>query len=225
MPDELETMLEKQKEELISSLVKQGALKSKCVIEAFRKLPRHKFVTDDYVNSAYMDIALPIIKNSTISQPYTVAVMTEALQPAAGDKILEIGSGSGWQACLLAHCVGDNGLVVSIEIDKDVHEFARKNVSKLGIKNIKLLVSDGSVGCKKFAPYDKIIFTCATPDIPKPFIEQLKVGGRIVAPVGSPANQRMLLIKKTAEDKLEQEEIEDVSFIFVPLTGKYGYKE
>jgi len=217
--------LDKEKKELIEYMVRSKVLKTPKIIDAFEKIPRHKFVPEDYISSAYMDFALPTLKDSTISQPSTVAIMTEALDPKEGEKVLEIGTGSGWQACLLAHCVGEKGKVVTIEYDKDLAEFGRENIIKFEFNNIEAVVGDGSVGYDKEAPYDKIIFTCAVPSIPKSVLDQLKIGGRIVAPVGSIEVQRMVAIDKTGKDEFAETEIESLSFAFVKLKGKYGFKE
>lgn len=216
--------LEKEKKQLIEQMIKSKVLKTSKIIEAFEKISRRNFVTDEYLSSAYIDVALPTLKDSTISQPSTVAIMTEALDPKEGEKILEIGTGSGWQSSLLAYCVGDKGKVVSIEYDKDLVEFAKKNIRKIGLKNIEIICGDGSVGYEKEAPYDKIIFTCAVPSIPKPVLNQLKIGGRIVAPVGSIAVQTMVAIDRTKKNKFKEADIETLSFAFVGLKGKYGYK-
>jgi protein-L-isoaspartate(D-aspartate) O-methyltransferase len=217
--------LEKEKKLLIEQMIKSRILKTPKIIDAFEKISRHEFVTKEYVNSSYMDFALPTLRESTISQPSTVAIMTEALDPREGEKILEIGTGSGWQTSLLAYIIGNKGKVVSIEFDPDLVEFAKKNIHRLGIKNVEVILGDGSLGHKKEAPYDKIIFTCATPSIPKPIKEQLRMGGRIVAPVGSIEVQRMLTIDRVGKDEFAESEVEPVSFVFVGLKGKYGYKE
>jgi len=216
--------LEKEKKELIEQMIKSKVLKTPKIIEAFEKISRHDFVTKEYFGSSYIDIALPTLNDSTISQPSTVAIMTEALNPTQGEKILEIGTGSGWQASLLAYCIGSKGKVVSIEYDKDLMNFAKKNIQKAGLKNIETVCGDGSVGYEKEAPYDKIIFTCAVPSIPQPILNQLKIGGRIVAPVGPTDEQRMIAIDKTEKGKFKESDIEPISFVFVKLKGKYGFK-
>jgi len=214
--------LNERKKQLIENLIRLNALKTSKIIEAFRKISRHKFVTKKYIDSAYEDMALPTIKGSTISQPYTVAFMLEKLQPKKGENILEIGAGSGWQACLLSYCVGEKGNVVTIEIDKEVADFAKENINKLKRENIELVYGDGSVGYENEAPYDKIIYTAAVPKIPETIFKQLKVGGRIVAPIGSTFEQVMTIIDKVSKNKFEEKRLE--SFLFVPLLGKHGWK-
>lgn len=213
---------EEEKERLIRSMIMAGSLKTEKIIEAFRKIPRHLFVTEEYLKSAYLDVALPTIGGSTISQPTTVAIMTEALQPKKGEKILEVGTGSGWQACLLAYCVGSKGKIVTIDIDPKLIEFAKKNIKKFNVKNIRIICCDGSVGYEKEAPFDRIMVTAACPAIPKPLIEQLKIKGRMVVPVGYEYGQRMLLVDKLGRNKLVQRDIGE--FVFVKLVGKYGFK-
>jgi len=148
----------------------------------------------------------------TISQPYTVAAMTEALQPESGHVILEVGAGSGYQSAILAEIVGEEGRIITIERKKELAEFARKNLA--GYKNVVIVEGDGTEGCKKYAPYDRIIVTASSPSIPKSLVDQLKPGGVMVIPVGS----EMFAIKK--KDKIEKTFMGFYSF--VPLIGKYG---
>ncbi|HDJ96643.1 MAG TPA: protein-L-isoaspartate(D-aspartate) O-methyltransferase [Candidatus Aenigmarchaeota archaeon] len=212
---------ERERKKLVNNLVSFGVLRTKRIIEAFLKIPRHLFVTKDQLPYAYVDVALPTLKNSTISQPSTVAIMTEALQPKEGDKILEVGTGSGWQAAILSYCVGENGRVITIEIDKDLVEFARKNLKKVGIKNVKVIHGDGGLGYEKEAPYDGCIITAACPRIPPPIIKQTKVNGRIVAPIGTAWEQRVILAVKEKYGKLKK--IDLGAFVFVPMRGSYGF--
>lgn len=207
--------LEQQNERLVNHLVEVGALKTPRIIEAFRKTPRHNFVREDYLKHAYDDIPLPTMKGQTISQPYTVAIMTEALGPRPGEKILEIGAGSGYQAALLARCVEPKGEVITVELESDLVKFAKKNIKKLGIKNVRVICGDGKKGFKKEAPYDKCMITAACNEVPKPVIEQIKVGGRIVAPVNNFLGQKMMVIDKISEKEFKKKNLG--SFVFVPL--------
>ncbi len=209
-------MFEDKLENLIERMVSNGSLKTPKIIEAFREVPRHLFVPQSHRKHAYSDYALPTIGESTISQPSTVALMTEALEPKEGEKILEIGAGSGWQACILGHCVGERGKVISVEFDEKVAEFAKKNITKTKLKNVKIIHADGNKGHPSEAPYDSCIITAATPDIPKPIVEQLKVGGRIVAPVGPSEWCQMTVFKKT-DNELKKHKVSNLSFAFVPL--------
>lgn len=204
-----------EKERLIKHLIEQKALKTPRIIEAFRKIPRHLFVPEEHLSYAYEDYPLPTIGGQTISQPYTVAIMTEALEPKLGEKILEIGSGSGWQAAILGYCVDKKGKIITLEIDPDLVEFAKKNIKKVKLKNVEIICDDGKLGYPKEAPYDKCIITAACDGIPKLVIEQTKIGGRIVAPVNSFFGQSMIVADKISESKLKKKDLG--SFVFVPL--------
>jgi protein-L-isoaspartate(D-aspartate) O-methyltransferase len=196
-------------------------LKSKNVEEALRKYRREFFVPDEVKHMAYRDFPISIGFNQTISQPSTVVAMTEALEVKPGEKILEVGTGSGWQAAVLSYLVGEKGHVYTIEILEDLAEFARGNLNKVGIKNVEVFVGDGSLGMKKNAPFDKIIVTAACPDVPKPLLEQLKVGGIMVLPIGNLYLQEMFVVRKL-KDKVDKKSIG--SFMFVPLVGRFGFK-
>jgi protein-L-isoaspartate(D-aspartate) O-methyltransferase len=212
---------EEEKEKLIERLIASGALKTKRIIEAFRKVPRHLFVTEEYLKSAYLDVALPTIDDSTISQPTTVAIMTEALAPKKGEKILEVGTGSGWQACILAYCVGEKGKVITIDINPELVKFAKENIKKVGFKNIEVIMGDGSLGYEEEKPYSKIIITAACSSVPEPLIDQLKVGGKLVAPLGDLYSQKLIVLTKRSKGKTEIKELPG-EFVFVPLKGKLG---
>jgi protein-L-isoaspartate(D-aspartate) O-methyltransferase len=213
-----------ENEFLIKSLIEQGVLRTQKLINAFRKIMRHDFVPKKYLHSAYEDIPLPLTEDSraTISQPLTVAYMLEALNPKKGEKILDVGTGSGWQACLLAYCVSERGKVVTIEIDKEVYQFAKKNIKKYNFKNIILVRGDGSLGYEKEAPYDKIIVAAAAYELPKPLRKQIKIGGRIVAPIGGRYEQQVIVFDKISESRFKKKSLGH--FVFVPLLGKYGMK-
>jgi protein-L-isoaspartate(D-aspartate) O-methyltransferase len=208
-------------EKLIQGIRCLEYLKSKNVEEALRKYRREFFVPDEVKHMAYRDFPLSIGFNQTISQPSTVVAMTEALEVKEGEKVLEIGTGSGWQAAVLSYLVGEKGHVYTIEILEDLAEFARGNLIKVGIKNVEVFVGDGSLGMKKNAPFDKIIVTAACPDVPKPLLEQLKVGGIMVLPIGNLYLQEMFVVRKL-KDKVDKKSIG--SFMFVPLVGRFGFK-
>ena len=209
-----------ENEKLIEYIKSLKYLKSKQIEDALRKIPRDLFVPKDIIHLAYRDTPLSIGRNQTISQPSTVVAMTEALDVKKGQKILEIGTGSGWQAAILSYLVGEKGFVYTVEVIKELAEFAEKNIKKFGIKNIKVLVKDGSLGLKEEAPFDRIIVTAAAPDVPKPYLDQLKVNGIIVIPVGNLYLQEMLIVKKL-KNKVEKKSIGN--FMFVPLVGRYGF--
>lgn len=173
----MEARLLDEKKRLIAKLRAEGWLKSSAVIRAFESVSRELFVKEEDIEQAYLDVPLPISKGQTISQPLTVAFMTELLDVKAGQKVLEIGTGSGYQAAILASIVGPSGKVYSVEIIPELVEFAKKNLEKAKIKNVEVFLSDGSIGLKRFAPYDRIITTAAAPQIPEPLKQQLRVGG------------------------------------------------
>ena len=211
-----------ENDKLIEGIKCLEYLKSKKIEEALRKFKREFFVPENLKNLAYRDFPIAIGFNQTISQPSTVVAMTEALDAKEGQKILEIGSGSGWQAAILSYLVGEKGFVYTIEIIKELAEFSKKNLEKLKIKNVEVIEGDGSEGLKKKAPFDRIIVTAACPDIPKPLLEQLKDGGIMVIPVGNLYLQEMYVVKKL-KGKIEKNSIG--SFMFVPLVGKYGFSD
>lgn len=199
---------------LIDSLIEEGWLKTPRIIEAFRKIKRVDFLPEDIKDLAELNEALPIGDGQTISQPLVVAFMLEQLQPEKGDKILDIGAGSGWTTALLAEIVGEKGKVFAIEIIPELVEFGERNVAKYNFieeEIIEFILADGSKGYQKEAPFDKILASASAREIPQAWKEQLKVGGRIVTPVGSSI---WLLIKKSEK---EFEEIEYPGFAFVPL--------
>ena len=208
------------KEQLVEHWISSGIIKDKKIIEAFRKVSRELFVAEERKEEAYGDYPLPIGKGQTISQPTTVMIMTQALELKEGDKVLEVGSGSGYQAAIIANIVGDNGRVISTEIVDELVESAKSNIKKLKLKNVEIIKHDGSKGYSKEAPYDRIIITAACPKIPNPLIKQLKEGGIIVAPVGNMNEQEMIKGRKI-KGKLIKENLGD--FMFVPLKGKHGY--
>jgi len=208
------------KHRLIDYWQSSGIIKDKKLIEAFKKIPREKFIHNHQLEEAYGDYPLPIGQGQTISQPTTVMIMTQALELKQGDKVLEVGAGSGYQAALISVMVGKKGKVITTELIPKLVEFAQKNIKKCNIKNVKIINYDGSKGYEKESPYNKIIVTAACPNIPKPLIEQLKENGIILAPVGALFGQSMIKgIKK--KGKLETRSLG--SFVFVPLKGEYGY--
>lgn len=210
--------LKQKKEMLISSLIEGGILKTKAVIGAFRSVKREEFVLPRYREQAYVDEPLPIMEGQTISQPYTVAVMTEALQPRRGEKILEVGAGSGYQAAVLAEVAGRKGKVITTERIPRLADFAKENLQRAGYTDVSVVNCDGSLGYGREAPYDRIIVTASAPSVPEPLVKQLKAGGILVIPVGD----EMIVIKKSGKGEIEKKFIG--YYAFVPLVGKYGHK-
>jgi len=204
----------KQNQEMIKDLRKRKALKTKRIIDAFQKIPRHLFIPEKYLSSSYGDFPLPTMHGQTISQPYTVAMMLEALKPKKDEKILEIGTGSGWTAALIGYIVGEKGKVVSIDIFDDLIEFAKENIEKTRLKNIILICADGKKGYKKEAPYDRVIINAACDKVPKDIIEQTKVGGTIVAPINDFLSQKLMVFKKRKKKPVGKSL---GNYLFVPL--------
>lgn len=199
-------------------LIPRG-IKDKKVLEAFQEVPRHNFVPKRYLDSAYGDFPLSIGEGQTISQPYMVALMTECLGLSGGETILEIGAGSGYQAAILAKLASR---VYTVERVVSLAEGARTCLKNLDYKNIQIEIGDGTRGWPEFAPYEGIVVTAAAPDIPKPLIEQLRIKGKLVIPIGGNFNQMLTVITKH-KDGIETKQI--CGCVFVPLLGKYGWKE
>ena len=206
--------------DLINFLKNSRLLNDKNVELAFRNIPRHEFIPTSELDYAYYNEPLQIMKNQTISQPGVVSRMTEWLDVQDGQKILEIGTGSGWQTAILSYLVG-TGTVYSIDIHPSIVKFARANLEKFGVDNAHVILGDGSVGYTKESPYDRIIITAACSEIPSPLFDQLSEGGLIIAPVGD-SSQSLRLLQKTS--KGIQEIKNQPNYVFVPLLGKFGKK-
>jgi protein-L-isoaspartate(D-aspartate) O-methyltransferase len=189
-------------------------IKDKRVLSAMSSVPRHEFVPEDHRQHAYDDRPLPIGYGQTISQPYVVAFMTEQLNPQPTDRILEIGSGSGYHAAVLSKLVSE---VYTIEIVEPLAMRAEKDLQRLGFDNVKVRAGDGYKGWPEAAPFDAIIVTCAPDHVPEPLVEQLKEGGRMIIPVGAGWDQQLYLLDKKA-GKIEQRAVLPVRF--VPMTGE-----
>lgn len=203
-------------DELIEELIRDGYLKTPALIEAFKTIDRGMFVPEAERASAYENRPLPLEGGQTISQPLTVAFMLELLAPKRGEKILEIGAGSGWQTALLAHLVGEGGSVMALERIAALKEFAAANVERFEFEGkgvIHIVHADGSKGYLPEAPYDKIIAAASADRIPEAWKEELKMGGRIVAPVG----EAIVALEKTAPEEFEERQFH--GFRFVPLVS------
>jgi len=205
--------LQKAKKALYEHL--QVIITDKQALDAFLQVPRESFVPRSLRDSAYADIPLPLPEGQTISQPTTVLLMTAFLQVEPGQKILEIGTGSGYQAAILSVLTGNKGKIITTEILEELYKYSKERLQPY--KNVYTLHVDGSQGYTPEAPYDRIIITAASPKPPLHLLSQLTSSGFLLAPVGDFSSQRMLRITK-------QGIIEDLGgFVFVPLTGKYGY--
>ena len=202
------------RDQLVEKAVAAEGVKNARVLEAMRITPRHEFVPADQKRLAYLDMALPIGEGQTISPPFVVAYMTEQLDPQATDKVLEIGTGSGYQAAVLSPLVKD---VYTIEIVESLGNKAAAALRKLKYDNVHAKVGDGYLGWPEHAPFDKIIVTCSPEKIPQPLIDQLKEGGRIVIPLGERYQQSLYLYRKQ-NGELVAEAL--LPTLFVPMTGK-----
>lgn len=211
---EEERYLKEAREKMVE-LIKSRGIKDERVISAMLKVPRHLFVDKSQWGSAYDDRPLPIGFGQTISQPYIVALMTESLEIKKGEKVLEIGTGSGYQSAILAELTDK---VYSVEIIEELGKRADRVLKSLGYR-VRIKIGDGYNGWEEYAPFDAIIVTCAPDHVPPPLIQQLKIGGRMVIPVGPPGlYQTLWLIKKEKEDKLIYKNLGDV--LFVPLVRR-----
>ena len=208
-----EAKFAEQRNRMVESQILARRVKDIRVLSAIRKVRRHKFVSPRYLRKAYGDHPLPIGEGQTISQPYIVALMSELLNIKEGEKVLEVGTGSGYQAAILAELTDR---VYTVEIIKALYERSKKTLLQEGCRKIKLKHSDGYFGWEEYAPFDAIIVTCAPAHIPQPLIRQLKDGGRLVIPVGAPGAYQTLWQVTKRGDKLDMKNITGVSF--VPLT-------
>ena len=205
---------EKQRERMVKTQMEARGINDRSTLRALRKVPRHLFVPEQQVSTAYEDSPLPIGYGQTISQPYIVAYMTQVIRPAANQRVLEVGTGSGYQAAVLAEIIDS---VYTIEIIKELAAEARSRLTKLGYQNVKVRNADGYYGWKEFAPFDAIVVTAASEHIPPPLIEQLKEGGKMIIPVGSPfIVQQLMLVEKTKGKKIRTTSLMPVRF--VPFT-------
>ncbi len=217
-------MYEKEREELIERLTRWGYLSKRDVINAFKKVPRHEFVPQNLRRYSYADQPLPIGHGQTISAPSMIAIMLESLDLKPAQKVLEIGTGSGYNAALIAELIGRDGQIFTIERVAELAEFGRANLKKSGYGGVKVITGDGTCGYTREAPWDRILITACAPEIPQPLISQLKVGGKLGAPVGRHyMAQTWIVAEKLGEKKINVQERGGCSF--VPLVGKYGWKE
>lgn len=204
---------------MVSHQLERHGIKDQRTLDAMRRVPRHEFVPPEVRLYAYDDTALPIGEEQTISQPFMVAMMTEALELRGGEKVLEIGTGSGYAAAVLAEIAGE---VITVERIKPLADRARKDLERMGYGRVTVICDDGTKGWEKEAPFDGIVVTAGGPKVPESLKQQLKVGGKLVIPVGSaPRFQNLIRVTRTSENEFTEENLGGV--LFVPLIGAEGW--
>ena len=218
MKGEEDQLAERLREEMVARQLAPRGIRDLGVLEAFREVARHLFAPGAGLREAYSDHPLPIGEGQTISQPYMVALMTQALKLTGREKVLEIGTGSGYQAAILSR-LADR--VYTVERLASLAERTGKLFEKLGYDNISIRIGDGTLGWPEFAPYDAIIVTAGSPGIPPPLVEQLAEGGRLVIPAGTGYSQRLLVLERRGEKIIDRDE---GGCGFVPLIGEDGWK-
>lgn len=209
----------RQRKTMVADQIVARGIHDPLLLDALMEVPRHRFVPAEYVNMAYTDGPLPIGHGQTISQPYIVALMTELLHLAGEESVLEIGTGSGYQAAVLARLARR---VYTVERHPELAERAERILQELGITNVQVHIADGSLGMLKYAPFEAIIVTAAAPGVPKPLFDQLAPRGRLVIPVGASGVQDLQCWQRKEND-FECESVLPVAF--VPLRGEHGWKE
>ncbi len=210
---------EKERTRMVEEQIIARGVKDERVLAAMRKVPRHEFLPEGIRGMAYQDSALPLGEAQTMSQPYMVALMTELLELTGAERVLEIGTGSGYQAAVLSELCEK---VYTVERIKMLADRARQSLDRLGYRSVAIKVYDGTYGWKEMAPFDAIMVTAGAPDVPAPLVEQLKEGGRMVIPVGERFGQMLLKIIKTPAGPVTERSI---PCMFVPLIGNHGWKE
>jgi protein-L-isoaspartate(D-aspartate) O-methyltransferase len=210
---------EDARREMVARQIEQRGVRDARVLQAMCSVPRHLFVPQEYVQASYADEPLPIGEGQTISQPFMVAAMAEALLLKGSEKVLEIGAGSGYQAAVLSRLARE---VIAIEAQPALAASARERLERLGYTNVRVEQGDGSMGWPQDAPYDAILVTAAAPSVPPPLIEQLAEDGRFVLPVGGAENQELVRITKN-EGRISRESL--YACRFVPLVGRYGWQD
>ena len=215
------TDYETQRENMVRFQIARRGVRSKLVLDAMREVPRERFLPAVRADFAYDDTPLPIGQGQTISQPYVVAFMAEALELTGGEKVLEIGTGSGYAAAVLAEIVAS---VYTIERIKGLADMAASALESLGYENVHVRHADGTLGWPEEAPFDAIVVTAGAPHVPESLRQQLKIGGRLVIPVGSSqAYQQVVRVTRVGEDEFETENL--LAVRFVPLVGEEGWSE
>jgi protein-L-isoaspartate(D-aspartate) O-methyltransferase len=219
MPEEQENNFTSAREWMVESQIQRRGVNDLLVLRAMRKVPRHRFVPRHLWDQAYNDYPLPIGEDQTISQPYIVAMMTEALELVGTEKVLEVGAGSGYQAAILGELAKE---VYTIERIASLAHSAEQVLKSLGYENVHVVVADGTLGWPPNAPYDAIMVTAGAPQVPQPLVEQLALGGRLVIPVGDRYSQNLTRLRRTYQGELQTEYLGGCRF--VKLIGEHGWK-
>jgi protein-L-isoaspartate(D-aspartate) O-methyltransferase len=210
----------KERERMVRLQIEKRGISDRYVLEAMRRIPRELFIPPNMREHAYADSALPISEGQTISQPYIVALMTQALELSPDDRVLEIGTGSGYAAAILGYIARE---VFTLERHTALAEHAEKLLVRIGIQNVNVIHADGSNGWPEAAPYDGIVVTAAAPEVPEPLIDQLAFNGHLVLPVGSrTTSQDLIQIHKETDGSLVHSDLGPVRF--VPLIGNHGWE-
>ena len=204
---------------MVEDQIRKRGIRSPLLLESLARVPRHLFVPEELLAHAYEDRALSIGEGQTISQPYMVAAMTEYLELEGSERVLEVGTGSGYQAAVLAELAKE---VITIENLPSLAEAARERLLALGYRNIQVKIGDGTLGWLEAAPFDAAVVAAAAPAVPTPLVEQLREGGRLIIPVGDSEKQTLLRIRKSANE-MAQEKL--FACQFVPLRGRHGWPD
>jgi protein-L-isoaspartate(D-aspartate) O-methyltransferase len=210
---------ERERQRMVEEQIMGRGISDERVLKAMRTVPRHEFLPEAMRGNAYVDQALPLGEGQTMSQPYMVALMTELLKLKGTERVLEIGTGSGYQAAVLAELCEK---VYTVERIKVLADKARATLDRLGYRSVALKVYDGTYGWKEMSPFDAIVVTAGAPHVPDALVEQLREGGRMVIPVGDRYGQRLIKMVKTAGGVITEQ---SVPCVFVPLIGNHGWKE
>jgi protein-L-isoaspartate(D-aspartate) O-methyltransferase len=210
-----------EREAMVERQLRRRGITGKRILDAFREVPREKFIGDEFAHLAYGDHPLPIEAQQTISQPYIVALMIQAAAIKPGDKVLEVGAGSGYAAAVISRIAGK---VVAVERQHDLVEVARERLQRLGYGNVEIVEGDGTRGCRDEAPFDAMLAAASGSHVPPPLVEQLAPNGRLVMPIGEPGwVQNLIKVTKQEDGILKQENLGEVRF--VPLIGEEGWKD